>query len=888
MTKKLLALLLAMCMIFSVCSVTILAEEATGDTEQSTDAADATTGSTEASEEESTQEEADGATEGEGTEDDDTTEENSANISLNNSYLPNATVVIKGTVTGNVSGVIVEVICEEDDVEFEETVNASKFESTGVKLPLDNATVGAEYLVKIYNFDDETEILCEDSFLIKKGTPSYDNEDDGSNKVTIWVEGLTDRYIDETVISLDVLDNDERNVFDLAEYLLEDVDRNYKDNKKKITAIASTETGSTYTLKDGSTSKNYDDCVWGFFLNGIAIYEDDWTEVEINGGDEIILYYGEPGQVGYPIVTITPDDGIAVKDELEVLVENQITDPETGEITKEPIKSAKVYFMKRGATSKGSGKSTGSDGVYSQTVTSSFVTSYQGGEVMVAYYQTSSKPIKMVSVKKDLETDRDGSMQAYVRIEGAHKTLLERTKSAKIEEYDLYNFLIEVLEDEDIEYEVNDDENNFTYLESKTTSGYSNENGDITRDSGWYVVVNDEIYTPDDDLEDVEIYANDEILLYFGDEDTIPVVYYKVDGELETEEKVYVYFYADAEMTEPIDDFDVYFDGDEYSDKRLNTNSDGRVTLPTVEYRGTYELYWGEQVGVKADECPTAVFGSVDLKYTGTAKTTTPSTGTTTPKIEYECDYCGELVSKVYTVEYDGEELDVCRSCQNELEVAEDETWENTTKPEDEDPTWNEGDYTEPPTEPEPATGPSKYYPDPNIDAWAVENVNKAYEYGLMSGTALGWFEPQREITRAEFTTIVCRILGLDTEAPYEQKFADVKPSDWYYGYVMAAYNAGYVNGMSETSFAPTNYITREEIAVMVSRILNVTGNADDVNQFTDGASVAAWAKIYVAAVNQTGIMTGDQFGQFLPKNQVNRQTVATICVRLYEYLGNN
>ena len=157
-----------------------------------------------------------------------------------------------------------------------------------------------------------------------------------------------------------------------------------------------------------------------------------------------------------------------------------------------------------------------------------------------------------------------------------------------------------------------------------------------------------------------------------------------------------------------------------------------------------------------------------------------------------------------------------------------------------------------------------------------------------MSGTAKGYFEPQREITRAEFTAIICRILDLDTEASYEQKFADVKPSDWHYGYVMAAYSAGYVNGMSETSFAPSNYITREEIAVMISRILNVTGNEADVYQFADGQNVAAWARIYVAAVNQTGIMTGDQFGQFLPKNQVNRQTVATIAVRLYEYLRKN
>ncbi|MBQ6794980.1 MAG: S-layer homology domain-containing protein [Clostridia bacterium] len=872
MAKKLLALLLAMCMLFSVCAVSVFAEEPTGEsTEEET--------TTEAAEEETTTEPEEEESEEETEEETDEEVEKSVNISLSNSYLPNDTVVVKGTVTGDVSVVRVEITCKDDRVEFEELVSASKFRTSGVSYDLEDATVGAEYAVVVYD-DDTDEELGSDSFLIKKGNTVVDNDDDGSNKATIWIEGTTNRYIDETIVNLDVLKD--KTVFDLAEYVLEEEDRNYKDNKKKITAIASTATSSTYTLKDGSTSSYLKDCTWNFFLNGVAYDADtDWSEVEINGGDQVVLYFGEVGKVIYPSVEVTPDD-ISANDTVTVTVTNAETD--------EPIKGAKVAVIKRGATS-GTGKSTNADGEYTVKATASWITSYQGGKVMASYYQSSTKPLKMISVKQDLDTDRDGSVQAYVRIEGAHKTLLKRTKTAKIEEYDLYNFMLEVLEDEDIEYEANREETNFTYFESKTTSGYSNENGDITRDSGWYVVVNDKIYTPDDDLEDVIIYTNDEILFYFGDEDTVPVVYYKVDGELVAGKKVYVYFYSDSDLTDPIDDMDVYFDGDEYSDKRLNTNSDGRVTLPSVEYRGTYTLSWGEQVGVKADECPAAVYGSVELKFTGSAapagdddddeeeeKTSKESV------ITYKCDNCGDKVTKVYDVEYDGEDLEVCKDCRDELKEEEEE-W-NTKPTEPKDDPWQDGDYTEP-TEPEDfVPGPSKYYPDPNIDAWAVANVNKAHEYELMGGTALGWFEPQREITRAEFTAIVCRILGLDHEQDFDEKFGDVTKKDWHFGYVMAAYEAGYVNGMSEISFAPNNYITREEIAVMVSRILNVTGNAEDVNLFADGYNVSAWAKIYVAAVNKTGIMTGDQFGQFLPKSQVNRQTVATIAVRVYEYLN--
>ncbi len=873
MTKKLLALLLAMCMIFSLCSVSVLAEEgsetATNATETTEDA-----NATEPSSEVTT------------TAPEDDEIEISAELEIENSYFPNATVTIKGTVTGDVSVLKVEVVCDEDRVEESEIISVSKFESTGVQYKLEDATVGVEYVVNVYD-DDTDELIGSDSFLIKKSNTST-SVDDGSNKVTIWIEGLTERYIDETVVNLDWVKYP--TVLEVAEYVLEEADRNYKSSKTKVTAIASTETGSTYTLKDGSTSKYYDDCEWAYILNGeMADYDGDWTDIDLKGGDEIVLFYGEPGTVGYPIVEISPDI-ISAKEEVTITVKNRLFD-EDGEIeSEEPVKGAKIYLLKRNSTSKGTAKTTNADGEYtfsSSTITSSWITSYQGGEVMVGGYQSSSKPLTMVTVKEDLVTDREGTVQAYVRIEGAHKTLLARTKSAKIDEFDLYNFMVEVLEDEDIEYETNDNETNFTMFESKSTSGYYNENGDLTRDSGWYVAVNDEIYTPDDDLEEVEIYPNDEILFYFGDEDTVPVVYYKIDGDLETGKKVYVYFYSDKDMTNPIEDLEVNFEGDDI-DKDMETNDDGRIQLPTVDYKGTYTLTWGEQVGVRDDECPKAVIGEAELKYTGTSKTTTTDkttdkTTTTTPKIEYECEYCGDTVTKVYTVEYKGKELEVCKSCRSEINALEDEKWDKPTEKEDVDTPWNPGDYTDVPTEP--VTGPSKYYPDQNIDAWAVDGVNKAYEYKLMSGTALGWFEPQREITRAEFTAIVCRILGLDTEAPFEQKFTDVKPSDWHYGYVMAAYNAGYVTGMSETTFAPTEYITREQMAVLVARILNVTGNENDVFLFADGYDVSAWARIYVAAVNKTGLMTGDQFGQFLPKANVTRQTAAVVAVRLFEYL---
>lgn len=859
MAKKLLAFFLALSMIFSVCAFNVLADEADAEGDEETM---------------------------------DNTEEvveNSIIIDVASSYYPNDTVTVTGSVTGDITGVIV-VIESETEVVYENTITAKKFESSGVTLQLKKATVGAEYTVTVYDFADE-ETYAEKYFIIKKDSSGSTNSstNNSTGKVTVWIEGLTGRYIDETTVSLKNVD--EATVLGVAEYVLEEEGRAYRlsADKSKIDRIATTATGSTY-LRDGygtstssSSSKNFADCEWSYFVNGKASSL-SMEDMEVENGDEIVLYFGNPDEVIYPTISIEPDNGISLGDKIEVTVTDQYG---------EPVKGASVYFYKRNSTTKTGGK-TDSDGVYdAKTANASFISTYQGGSVMVSYYQSSSKPILMISVEEDILIERDGTTVAYVTVEGAHKTLLERSKSSKIAEYDLLNFAMQVFDDEGLDYDLNSSKDNFEYIELKSTSGYNNKNGDLTDDSGWYVCVNGTIYTPDDDLEDVDVYTDDEIIFYFGDENTIPVVYYTIDGELETDETVYVYFYADEEKTEPLYRFYVYFTGDDIA-KGLNTNSDGKITLPSVEYKGTYTLTWGEQVAVKDDYCPYAVYTEVDLKYTGTAKTTPTTPTTATSADEYECDYCGESVTRVYTVEYKNKELDVCRSCRTEINAlnAKEESVngeefgvvDDKKDDGDEKSEWVPGDYTGETEDTE--TYPRSYlYHDPDIDWWAVPYVESAYKYNLMSGTSEGWFEPLRGITRAEFTAVVCRTLGLETDKDYTQKFSDVKPTDWYYSYVMAAQAAGYISGKSDTIFDPNAYITREEIAVLVARIVKSYGTENDVYNFADGSDVSAWARTSVVGVNNSGIMTGDQFGQFLPKDTVNRQTAATIAVRLYEYL---
>ena len=106
MAKKLLALIIAMCMVFSVCAINVFAEGENTDINNEATEPTEETESTEEETEEETQEETDEETQ----EETDEEEEKAANFSLSNAYLPNASVTIKGTVTGGVSVVRVEII----------------------------------------------------------------------------------------------------------------------------------------------------------------------------------------------------------------------------------------------------------------------------------------------------------------------------------------------------------------------------------------------------------------------------------------------------------------------------------------------------------------------------------------------------------------------------------------------------------------------------------------------------------------------------------------------------------------------------------------------------------------------------------------------------------
>lgn len=152
---------------------------------------------------------------------------------------------------------------------------------------------------------------------------------------------------------------------------------------------------------------------------------------------------------------------------------------------------------------------------------------------------------------------------------------------------------------------------------------------------------------------------------------------------------------------------------------------------------------------------------------------------------------------------------------------------------------------------------------------WAEKQISDWANRGLAGGYPDGTFKPNNLVTRAEFVALTNRAFGKQNPAA-QADFKDVKASDWFYAEVAAARTSGYITGYTDGTFRPLDPITRQEVASIVSRLLELDPGAAG-KTFADAGSIAAWAINSVNAVTAAGIMSGYPNGAFKGANPITR-----------------
>jgi len=157
----------------------------------------------------------------------------------------------------------------------------------------------------------------------------------------------------------------------------------------------------------------------------------------------------------------------------------------------------------------------------------------------------------------------------------------------------------------------------------------------------------------------------------------------------------------------------------------------------------------------------------------------------------------------------------------------------------------------------------------------------------IINGMSEKEFQPEGNMTRAQFATIVVKALGFTPKT--NSKFKDVAAKAWYAGYVGTANTYGIVNGISDTEFNPEGTITRQEAAVMVARAAKLCGmdtamsesaQNDILCDYMDYRTIASWAKEAMAWCYWNEILNPDDMN-VEPKREILRCEVAEMLYRM-------
>jgi hypothetical protein len=185
-----------------------------------------------------------------------------------------------------------------------------------------------------------------------------------------------------------------------------------------------------------------------------------------------------------------------------------------------------------------------------------------------------------------------------------------------------------------------------------------------------------------------------------------------------------------------------------------------------------------------------------------------------------------------------------------------------------------------------------RVFPDVPSGFWAYGDITLMASKFVLLGYPDGQFGPQDDVTRAEFTAMLLRMMGIPIDPQATPTFTDVPSSAWYYGVVATAEERGIVQGVSSTSFEPDAPITREQIVTIFVRAAEAQGWLQSSSaaagiqtmdaQFADASQVDAYAQDDMGVAVAAGLVKGITPTTLAPLALSTRAQAAAWTARLW------
>lgn len=162
-------------------------------------------------------------------------------------------------------------------------------------------------------------------------------------------------------------------------------------------------------------------------------------------------------------------------------------------------------------------------------------------------------------------------------------------------------------------------------------------------------------------------------------------------------------------------------------------------------------------------------------------------------------------------------------------------------------------------------------------NSWAKPYIERLANKGIITGYTDGTFKPDKNITREEASKIISEYIG-NSEVSESGNLSDIE-NRWSTKFIKHLVSKGIVTGYTDGTFKPEKNITRAEFATIVCRYLESEGLMDGVN--TSEVNLwdieSNWAKDYIKKVAAKGYINGYPNGSFKPNNLITRAEVSAI-----------
>ena len=171
-------------------------------------------------------------------------------------------------------------------------------------------------------------------------------------------------------------------------------------------------------------------------------------------------------------------------------------------------------------------------------------------------------------------------------------------------------------------------------------------------------------------------------------------------------------------------------------------------------------------------------------------------------------------------------------------------------------------------------------FQDVGVNAWYAPYVQELVDTGVLDGSR-PVFSPAQHVTRDVAAKILVKAIGVNPEdlvTPTKPSFKDVPKTSWAYSYVETARSLGFVTGYPDGTFGPGRDVTRAEFASMIMRAFQLETSTNGAPHFTDVKS-KSWFFNAVETVYRWSIVDGYDVQIFKPYNSINRAEMSKMIV---------